>query len=276
MQSWNSSKARPRAFTLIELLVVIAIIAILAAILFPVFAQAREAARKTSCLSNVKQFTLAAMMYTQDYDEMLVGPALRRCDPNPTPYSNYWWGKGWMTWPELIMPYNKNVQIYTCPDRSNQPFYGYAINVNSSNDDWPGAPTPPGSWYDVKCGKAPNANQIAIGQPSLTAPASTIWFYDSNPLLFQDDLVKWSDLEALAPTTTDTTELDVDGSEYIAEIFMDGGGRADQSTIIKDPHRHSQFLNIGWCDGHAKAMKPSAIKGYMWNIEQVDQPVELP
>src|SRR5438034_2820234 len=58
------------AFTLIELLVVIAIIAILAAILFPVFAQARESARKASCLSNTKQLGLATMMYTQDYDEM--------------------------------------------------------------------------------------------------------------------------------------------------------------------------------------------------------------
>jgi len=64
-------KTRPGGFTLIELLVVIAIIAILAAILFPVFAQAREKARQTSCLSNVKQQGLAAIMYTQDYDEVL-------------------------------------------------------------------------------------------------------------------------------------------------------------------------------------------------------------
>ena len=63
----------PRGFTLIELLVVIAIIAILAAILFPVFAQAREAARKASCLSNIKQFGLATLMYVQDYDDMLPG-----------------------------------------------------------------------------------------------------------------------------------------------------------------------------------------------------------
>jgi prepilin-type N-terminal cleavage/methylation domain-containing protein len=63
---------RKKAFTLIELLVVIAIIAILAAILFPVFAQARESARKTVCLSNVKEMGLGMMMYTQDYDERMV------------------------------------------------------------------------------------------------------------------------------------------------------------------------------------------------------------
>src|SRR5436309_10199488 len=66
----NRSTGRSASFTLIELLVVIAIIAILAAILFPVFAQARESARKTACLSNNKQLGMSVMMYTQDYDEM--------------------------------------------------------------------------------------------------------------------------------------------------------------------------------------------------------------
>src|SRR5579871_2778355 len=97
-----------RGFTLIELLVVIAIIAILAAILFPVFAQARESARKISCLSNVKQITMGALMYVQDYDETLNGPAVKSpgCGKAPaSPYSNYWWGSRWVTWPELLIPY---------------------------------------------------------------------------------------------------------------------------------------------------------------------------
>jgi prepilin-type N-terminal cleavage/methylation domain-containing protein len=93
-------RAKP-GFTLIELLVVIAIIAILAAILFPVFAQAREKARAISCISNVKQIGLAALMYTEDYDEVLV-PAGNRY---PHPVSN--WEKCWVLIP-LTHPDLKN------------------------------------------------------------------------------------------------------------------------------------------------------------------------
>ncbi len=107
---------RCAAFTLIELLVVIAIIAILAAILFPVFARAREQARKTACLSNTKQLGLGFMMYAQDFDESL---------------PSVWFGDGpgrswpWVVWPgsvdwngvftHAVMPYIKNKQILQCP-----------------------------------------------------------------------------------------------------------------------------------------------------------------
>src|SRR5579862_5491499 len=91
---------RNGAFTLIELLVVIAIIAILAAILFPVFAQAREKARAISCLSNVKQSGLALYMYVQDYDETT--PKL---------------GSGTEWWTQLY-PYVKNTGVFMCPDRT--------------------------------------------------------------------------------------------------------------------------------------------------------------
>jgi len=89
-----------RGFTLIELLVVIAIIAILAAILFPVFARAREKARQTSCLNNVKELQLAILMYIGDYDETFCLA------------SNYAAGTRWFT---LIDPYVKNTQIWMCP-----------------------------------------------------------------------------------------------------------------------------------------------------------------
>ena len=88
---------KPRAFTLIELLVVIAIIAILAAILFPVFAQAREKARQTTCLSNTKQLSLSVLMYTQDYDEQL---ALIR---------------GAQSWVYMAQPYIKSYSVLRCP-----------------------------------------------------------------------------------------------------------------------------------------------------------------
>jgi prepilin-type N-terminal cleavage/methylation domain-containing protein/prepilin-type processing-associated H-X9-DG protein len=102
-----------RGFTLIELLVVIAIIAILAAILFPVFAQAREAARKAHCISNMRQLATAWIMYAQDYDEK-------------SPLAGYWWWEGWNTygktpqflWKDAILPYIKNKQIYICPSNA--------------------------------------------------------------------------------------------------------------------------------------------------------------
>jgi len=266
---------RRNAFTLIELLVVIAIIAILAAILFPVFAQARESARKTSCLSNIKQITLAGLMYLQDYDEVLNGPALRRCNQPATQYSNYFWGRNWMTWPELIIPYIKNLDLFTCPDRRDSPFYTYCINVNSSNDDYPGAPTPPGSWFDVRCNQVANARQISIPLATVVAPASTLWYYDANSSIYQDGLNLWTDLEALAlADPAGAKSLEIDGSETIAQLFLTGAGRADNSALIKEPHRHSQGFNIGWLDGHAKWSKPSQAKGEWWNIEQVPQPVE--
>jgi prepilin-type N-terminal cleavage/methylation domain-containing protein/prepilin-type processing-associated H-X9-DG protein len=94
-----------RGFTLIELLVVIAIIAILAAILFPVFARAREKARQSSCQANLKQLGLSLQMYAQDYDECVM-PAQIDGSPNP-----------WC-WTEIIQPYLNNDQIFICPSQS--------------------------------------------------------------------------------------------------------------------------------------------------------------
>ena len=103
----NARRLALNAFTLIELLVVIAIIAILAAILFPVFAQAREKARAISCLSNIKQIGLAATQYTQDYDEMAVPAEIRPSQTLP------------ITWAQVLTPYTKNAQIQRCPSAAN-------------------------------------------------------------------------------------------------------------------------------------------------------------
>jgi len=114
---------RTKAFTLIELLVVIAIIAILAAILFPVFAKAKEAAKKTACLNNVKQMGLSSIMYSGDYDDILPetswdGPCSQ---PAPAAGSQYVvvsdnFFSGVYAWPLAIMPYSKNYSILVCPD----------------------------------------------------------------------------------------------------------------------------------------------------------------
>lgn len=100
---------RPHGFTLIELLVVIAIIAILAAILFPVFAQAREKARQTSCLSNQKQLGLAFMMYAQDYDESL--PLVSQADFTTAATAD-------ISWTRSLQTYIKNKQVLRCPSDS--------------------------------------------------------------------------------------------------------------------------------------------------------------
>jgi prepilin-type N-terminal cleavage/methylation domain-containing protein/prepilin-type processing-associated H-X9-DG protein len=144
-----SLKAR-QGFTLIELLVVIAIIAILASILFPVFARARENARRTSCLSNLKQIGLGFQQYTQDYDEKFPLPIpnfstpIDQLDQSAPGYiftmsNGTTFGK-WITWMDELHPYVKSSQIYVCPSgrpRSpNAGSYGY----NGSIGNFSGAP----------------------------------------------------------------------------------------------------------------------------------------
>ncbi|MES2459720.1 MAG: DUF1559 domain-containing protein [Armatimonadota bacterium] len=145
-QSLSLGSSTRRAFTLIELLVVIAIIAILAAILFPVFAQAREKARATACISNQKQIGLALMQYVSDYDEMW--PSGRLFNELYTSPNSFPTGIGWS---QQVSPYVKNGGLFKCP-----------------SDDWE-----PALAGNVTMSYALNANLAAITDADLTKPAMT-------------------------------------------------------------------------------------------------------
>jgi len=143
---------RRKGFTLIELLVVIAIIAILAAILFPVFAKAREAARGTTCKSNLKQIGLAINMYKQDYDELLAGHVNGQT-------SWTWTGSGSTYWGALYLNYTKNQALWACPSAKDP-----STKFNS---------------YGLSGFLDGTATTSGISDAAVTQPAGTILAHDS-------------------------------------------------------------------------------------------------
>src|SRR5688500_13688299 len=122
MNSTSPTKTTRRGFTLIELLIVISIIALLAAILFPVFSRARESARRASCQSNLKQIGLGIMQYTQDFDEMMprscFSTASNQC--SETSIENVQW-----KWMDAIYPYVKSEQLFMCPSALRGSIHGF-------------------------------------------------------------------------------------------------------------------------------------------------------
>lgn len=149
---------RRSGFTLIELLVVIAIIAILAAILFPVFARAREKARQTSCLSNLKQIGLGCIMYAQDYDERLPGSYQKDGQADDWPLHK---------WGASVVPYVKNSQIFVCP-----------------SDDAPGNDNGSGSVGPISYAAnrellPPTRYDFNAAIGGITHPAETIMLFDA-------------------------------------------------------------------------------------------------
>jgi len=215
-----------RGFTLIELLVVIAIIAILAAILFPVFARAREKARATACLSNMKQIGLAADMYCQDYDELY-------------PMSIYIGGMQVITFYHAIMPYMKNNQILQCPSEVNR------IHMSELQAllPIPIAPGLDGVGYNGNYAvfeDGPNnpltgANDAVVSQGEIPFPAETFLMGDGEielqPHLFNSPVVAaHNDMFNAAFCDGHAKVVKADKTDY---IYYDLGGNAKNAYVIQ-------------------------------------------
>lgn len=217
---------RRRGFTLIELLVVIAIIAILAAILFPVFAKAREKARQASCLSNIKQLSLGFLQYAQDYDEKMV---LALMDPGTSGTPGNIYGNR-RYWCELLDPYIKNRQIMLCPS-----------DVLPYSSGGGGAVQP---FLSISYGYNLNYLQAESG------PTVAVLGLAGRPLAVMQkpsEKVLLCDSESLASS----------GIAAVTVWTGDVNGFGDDVAIAGSA-RHNDGVNVGYCDGHAKWQQCSA------------------
>ena len=235
------ARATKAHFTLIELLVVIAIIAILAAILFPVFAQAREKARQTACLSNLKQIGTGLMMYTQDYDETLPGNQFTA--PNnisgdagvatltPIGFMDTDATKVGRNWGRDTQPYIKNTQVYNCPNAIPRSSISAGSAYAETTD-------PKGSNASYLLNGLVSSQPLAV----IPAPADTIFVHE---YIANSRVGQVRPCPATSPVTATTTWNQFNHTYYDRQHAggANGGG-----------------ANFLFCDGHAKFQKKTATR----------------
>jgi prepilin-type N-terminal cleavage/methylation domain-containing protein/prepilin-type processing-associated H-X9-DG protein len=243
-------KVKRSGFTLIELLVVIAIIAILAAILFPVFAQAREKARGASCLSNLKQIALALKMYSQDYDERLFASgslpaegdgayaAGRRADGTNLVRLM---GGGLVY---FTHPYVKNVQLFRCPSDTGENYWGRSsTGWPWSNAAWWGKPSSYMYRHIFDCGGPDEHNRIM--DPATTPP------------------IQWAGTpDAMVGNPASVIQVFEAGAFHMEKLPLYGGVHPT-ATPVRPPD--GRTFNAAFADGHVKVFR----LGYLqpsWNV----------
>jgi prepilin-type N-terminal cleavage/methylation domain-containing protein/prepilin-type processing-associated H-X9-DG protein len=208
---------RSHAFTLIELLVVIAIIAILAAILFPVFAQAREKARQASCMSNLKQSATATLMYVQDYDEAFPLSIYLANSPNLCTFTFY----------QAITPYQKNADIMRCPSNPQ------ALNMERA---WQVHGLPP------LCASTANLRFLS---------------YQFNYSIFEEGEGNMLFSPGSRQPATRLAEIEFPAETamvYDGNLLTATGNGCNLFDSPVDA-RHANMVNANWVDGHAKVVK---------------------
>jgi prepilin-type N-terminal cleavage/methylation domain-containing protein/prepilin-type processing-associated H-X9-DG protein len=244
-----------RGFTLIELLVVIAIIAILAAILFPVFAQARAKARAITCLSNLKQVGIGTMMYIQDFDEVMLPAHLDYPDSvigNFTGTSP--WGTGmaqdWKRfWPYIIQPYVKNFGITGCPDQS-----------ATDGPDWAVNPTGERKNIGITINDTMSTwNESTSSFAAVNKPAEMVLFADGACVHVGGDA--WSGADAgrtqflKDPDNYGALQKFSAGTMFFNPFRLSWNGGGDPMRV--PVARHNGQSNMVFFDGHAKSIRIS-------------------